>query len=133
MLLADIKRLESTGKLQKGRIYTDENGYQYAADEIDRLENIFNGSNNTRDEIIRLGKQTGGVVVTPADVARWNTNDLPPAGAAGEVLAKIDGTNYNVHWITIPSGGSGGSGSGEIIDLGDRFSGSEITDLGSRF
>lgn len=34
---------------------------------------------------------------------------VPTGGASGEVLAKIDGTNYNTHWITlVPTGGATG-------------------------
>jgi hypothetical protein len=32
---------------------------------------------------------------------------VPTGGTAGQVLAKIDGTDYNTEWVT-PSGGSGG-------------------------
>lgn len=37
------------------------------------------------------------------------TGGIPIGGTTGQVLAKIDATDYNVHWIT-PSGGGGGSG-----------------------
>lgn len=33
---------------------------------------------------------------------------VPTGGSAGQVLAKIDGANYNTHWVT-PSGGAGSS------------------------
>lgn len=36
---------------------------------------------------------------------------LPPGGSTGQVLTKIDGTDYNVEWST-PSGGGGGGGPG---------------------
>ncbi len=36
---------------------------------------------------------------------------LPPGGAAGQVLSKIDGTDYNTAWTTPASGGGSGGGS----------------------
>ena len=30
---------------------------------------------------------------------------VPPGGTAGQILAKINGTDYNTHWIDAPSGG----------------------------
>jgi hypothetical protein len=35
-----------------------------------------------------------------------HANPLPPNGSAAQVLSKIDGTSYNVQWVT-PSGGGG--------------------------
>lgn len=35
---------------------------------------------------------------------------LPAGGATGQVLAKADGDDYNVHWSDPPEGGGGGSG-----------------------
>ena len=35
---------------------------------------------------------------------------LPTGGTAGQVLAKIDGTDFNAEWITTSSGGGSGSG-----------------------
>jgi hypothetical protein len=32
---------------------------------------------------------------------------VPTGGTADQILAKIDGTNYNTHWIDAPSGGGG--------------------------
>lgn len=32
---------------------------------------------------------------------------VPVGGTAGQILAKVDGTNYNTQWIAAPSGGSG--------------------------
>ena len=34
---------------------------------------------------------------------------LPPGGTAGQLLAKIDGTNYNAEWVDPPTGGGGTS------------------------
>lgn len=40
---------------------------------------------------------------------------VPTGGTAGQVLAKVDGTDYNTEWVT-PSGGGGGNSEG-VIDL----------------
>ena len=34
---------------------------------------------------------------------------IPPGGTTNQVLSKIDGSNYNTHWITPVSGGGGGT------------------------
>mgnify|MGYP003294594179 CR=1 FL=1 len=36
-------------------------------------------------------------------------NGIPTGGTAGQVLAKVDGSNYNCEWITPSGGGGGGS------------------------
>ena len=41
------------------------------------------------------------------------SNDLPQGGTAGQVLSKIDGTDYNVEWATV-SGGGGATTWGSI-------------------
>jgi hypothetical protein len=37
-----------------------------------------------------------------------HANPLPTGGTTGQVLSKVDGTNYNTTWVT-PSGGGGGT------------------------
>ena len=39
-----------------------------------------------------------------------NGQGVPVGGAAGQVLSKIDGTNYNTQWVTPSAGGGGTSG-----------------------
>jgi hypothetical protein len=39
---------------------------------------------------------------------------MPPGGLAGQVLSKIDGTDFNAHWVT--PGGEGGWPTFEIIN-----------------
>lgn len=38
-------------------------------------------------------------------------NGIPPGGTTGQVLAKVNGTDYNTHWVT----GGGGGGSGDAL------------------
>ena len=40
-----------------------------------------------------------------------SANGIPIGGTTGQVLAKIDGTDYNTHWVT----GGGGGGSGDAL------------------
>lgn len=50
----------------------------------------------------------------------WATNPtfeklnalLPAGGTTGQLLSKVDGSDYNTQWIDAPSGGSGGGGGG---------------------
>lgn len=51
---------------------------------------------------------------------------VPTGGTTGQVLAKIDGTDYNTHWVT----SSGGSGGGELTPTGTRASPTSITAAG---
>ncbi|HVP57597.1 MAG TPA: hypothetical protein VMU02_05830 [bacterium] len=39
---------------------------------------------------------------------------LPAGGTTGQVLTKVDGTDYNVDWET-PSGGGGGASQPEVL------------------
>lgn len=41
---------------------------------------------------------------------------VPPGGAAGQVLAKASGDDYDTEWRTLPSGGGGG-GSGTVTSV----------------
>lgn len=42
---------------------------------------------------------------------------VPAGGSAGQVMAKIDGTDYNVAWIDQTAGGGGDAGIGQIFLL----------------
>ena len=62
----------------------------------------------------------------PAGANGTNGIGVPVGGSTGQVLSKIDGTDYNTQWITPASGGSGASvqlfankigGTGETLPL----------------
>lgn len=59
-----------------------------------------------------------GDTIDPAFVE----NGVPTGGTTDQVLAKIDATDYNTHWVT-PSGGGGGGGvasvTGDAVDNTD--------------
>jgi hypothetical protein len=44
-----------------------------------------------------------------------NGQGVPTGGSTGQVLAKIDGTNYNTQWVTPGGGGSGFTGAGTSV------------------
>lgn len=56
-------------------------------------------------------------------------NGIPIGGTAGQVLAKIDGTDYNTHWIT--GGGGGGSGDALTTDPLSQFAATTKVQLNS--
>lgn len=53
---------------------------------------------------------TPGAPGAPGTNGTNGTNGVgvPVGGTAGQVLAKIDGTDYNTHWVAQSGGGSGG-------------------------
>lgn len=61
---------------------------------------MFNGTS-----WVNLGRGTNGYVLTStASTVQWSPNSatgVPSGGAAGQVLSKIDGTDYNTHWVTV--------------------------------
>lgn len=56
-------------------------------------------------------------------------NGIPTGGTAGQVLAKIDGTDYNTHWVT--GGGGGGSGDALTINPLSQFAATTKAQLNS--
>ncbi len=55
---------------------------------------------------VKIDTTTGKLYSTPPTAAQ---NGLPAGGTAGQILSKIDGTDYNSQWIDAPSGGGGGA------------------------
>ena len=54
---------------------------------------------------------------------------VPAGGATGQVLAKIDGTDYNTQWVT--QQGGGGSGSGTVTSIGLSSTDGSVTLTGT--
>jgi len=52
---------------------------------------------------VAIDGATGKLYAPAPDAA---ANGLPQGGTAGQVLSKIDGTDYNAQWVNAPSGGS---------------------------
>jgi len=62
---------------------------------------------------------------TAASTYAVTARGLPTGGTTGQVLSKIDGTDYNVQWAT--SGGGGGSGGTNIQTFGSASSSGTFT------
>ena len=59
------------------------------------------------------------VQVISADIKLLFNRSLPEGGSTGQVLAKVNNTNFNVNWINPPaSGDSGITGKTVSIDFG---------------
>lgn len=65
---------------------------------------------------------SGGVAVVPAIPAAG----IPSGGATGQVLAKVDGTDYNAEWTT-PSGGPGDFTLLATVDCSTLSGGDRVT------
>ena len=78
------------------------------------------GSGTHTDWLFSLAGEVGATGATGAAGATGATGaagvGVPSGGTTGQVLTKIDGTNYNTNWQT-PSGGGGGAS--ELDDLTD--------------
>lgn len=61
--------------------------------------------------------------VGPVGPAGKDGVGIPTGGEAGQVLAKIDGTDYNTQWMFVSGGGTGGGGTGDVspLDEGDEY------------
>jgi hypothetical protein len=72
--------------------------------------------------------QTGTVVLDTDDIGEGSTNlynVVPAGGTTGQVLEKVDGTDYNVQWATSSGGGSPGGSDTQIqYNDGGSFGGS---------
>lgn len=59
----------------------------------------------TESSEVAIDTTTGKLYAPAPDAA---ANGLPSGGTAGQILSKIDGTNYNVQWVDPPTGGGTG-------------------------
>ena len=101
------------------------------------LKNLNAGSNkisivdDTGNDEIDIDVNEGNLSIAGSQLTGTVTIDgsIPTGGTAGQVLEKIDGTNYNVQWAT-PSGGSGEVNTGSNLGAGiGVFSGKVGVDL----
>lgn len=53
---------------------------------------------------------TNGYTIEAGNVASDVAALVPLGGSAGQILSKIDGTDFNTQWVNAPSGSGGGSG-----------------------
>ena len=99
---------------------------------------------------VALGGGSGTVTSVAASVPTFLSVSGSPITTSGTLAVTLSGTvrlyktkigDGVTSWTSLPyaqlgtfggSGGGGGAGSGEIVDLGDRTTGSEILDIGQR-
>ena len=58
-------------------------------------------------EIVSRLEALSGASRLDASAIKDIPNDLPAGGTAGQILSKVDGTDYNAGWIDAPGGGGG--------------------------
>jgi hypothetical protein len=59
----------------------------------------------------------GDAVVDPIAAVGVSSPGVPTGGTAGQVLAKIDATNYNTEWVDPTAGGGGSLSDGDYGDI----------------
>lgn len=67
------------------------------------LGGIIAATKTTESAEVKIDAATGKLYVTAAGEA---ANGLTAGGTAGQILSKVDGTDYNAEWIDAPSGGA---------------------------
>ena len=98
-----------------------------------REKNVVVSIDDTYPELVRKAKIAGVFeeIITPTTTTITTTTGatgatgaqgpagvgVPAGGLAGQVLAKIDATNYNTHWVNQTGGGGGGSGTVSSVQL----------------
>lgn len=86
------------------------------------LGGIKAAAKTTETQEVKIDSATGKLYVPAPDEA---TNGIPGGGTAGQILSKIDGTNYNVQWIDLPSG-SADAADINIADTGGNFTATDV-------
>lgn len=90
-------------------------GLMSAADKT-KLDGVASGAtaNSSDATLLARANHTGtqlAATISDFATAVAAAGGMPTGGTAGQVLTKIDGTNYNAQW-SAPSGGSGGTSAG---------------------
>ena len=96
--------------------------YSGVTGQLNVFVNNYTGSGQYTSWAINVGGvvapkgDTGATGVTGATGATGQTGatgiGIPAGGTAGQILSKVDGTNYNTQWIDNTGGGGGGGGTG---------------------
>ena len=106
-----------------------------------KLKNVLVFTDDTYPELVRKAKIAGvfeettstgvSTTITTTTGATGATGQagvgVPAGGATGQVLAKIDGTNYNTQWVNQ----QGGSGSGTVTSIGLSSTDGSVTLTGT--
>ncbi len=108
-LQAEIEQEISDRKTEDTRILTESK--TYTDTRVDTVNNALTEEISNRveaDSTITnlISQEVNARTQADADLsARFdNVHSIPAGGSAGQVLSKVDGTNYNVQWVD-PSGG----------------------------
>ena len=80
------------------------------ADGSDDADAVNVGQMNTADDqaVQEAVEEANSYTDSQLESFAADVHSIPAGGASGQVLAKVDGTNYNVTWVDQQGGGSGG-------------------------
>lgn len=85
---------------------------------------VGSGAGLTNLDPAHIAAGTAGISITGnAATATTAGNGLPTGGTAGQVLTKVDGTDFNTQWIAAPGGGAAPGGSAGDIQVNDGAGG----------
>lgn len=76
------------------------------ADGTDNTDAVNVGQMNTADN--QTVSKANSYTDSQLESFAADVHSIPAGGSSGQVLAKVDGTNYNVTWVDQQGGGSGG-------------------------
>ena len=76
------------------------------ANGTDNTDAVNVGQMNTADD--QAVSEANSYTDSQLEAFSADVHSIPAGGSSGQVLAKVDGTNYNVTWVDQQGGGSGG-------------------------
>ena len=99
----------TTNKLSSNSPRTPDSGYEYTQKDYvdDQVAGAISDSKSYTDTKVETA-QTEATSYTDSQIeaAMADVHSVPAGGTAGQVLAKVDGTDYNTHWVDQTSGSS---------------------------
>lgn len=91
----------------QGLIETNTNDISAINTAINTINNNITSINNSLSSLTnRITTAETNISNNTSAINTLNSKVLPAGGTAGQVLSKIDGTNYNTQWVTPSSGSS---------------------------
>lgn len=90
-------------KLDPSKLIGTQSGYTLPQATETALGGIKAKARTTETAEAAIDASTGKLYVPGAGEA---ANGLPAGGTAGQMLSKVDGTDYNAEWVDAPSGGT---------------------------
>ena len=99
----------TTNKLSSNSPRTPDSGYEYTQKDYvdDQVAGAISDSKSYTDTKVETA-QTEATSYTDSQIeaAMADVHSVPAGGTAGQVLAKVDGTDYNTHWVDQTGGSS---------------------------